>query len=184
MQGYTTILFEAEKQMELAPTHIFLQAGVGSMAAAIAGAAGEIWGRENLHIWTVEPTEAACFYESFLRGDGKAHMAMGSGITEMAGLNCGMPCKLAWDILGAVAEGGFSCSDEVTETGIRYLARRDPPVISGESGAVTTGLMKEMESRADLREEIGLTRESVVFLINTEGDTDPENLRRILQQGF
>ncbi len=180
MQGYTTILFEAEKQMDLSPTHLFLQAGVGSMAAAIAGAAGEIWGKENLHIWTVEPTEAACFFESFLLGDGKAHMAAGSGMTEMAGLNCGMPCALAWDILGAMGEGGISCTDDVTETGIRYLARHDPPIIAGESGAVTAGMMKELETRPELRKRLGLTKDSVVFIINTEGDTDPENRRRIL----
>ncbi len=181
MQGYTTILFEAEKQMEVPPTHLFLQAGVGSMAAAVAGAAGEIWGEDRLHIWTVEPTEAACFHESFLRGDGRAHMASGSGVTEMAGLNCGMPCKLAWDILGAMAEGGVSCSDDVTETGIRYLARRNPPLVAGESGAVTAGLLKELEKRPELRKRFRLTKDSVVFIINTEGDTDPENLRRILE---
>ncbi len=181
MQGYTTILFEAEKQMDYFPTHVFLQAGVGSMAAAIAGAAGETWGMDNLHIWTVEPTEAACFFESFAKGDGKAHMAGGSGITEMAGLNCGMPCKLAWDILGAVAEGGISCSDDVTETGIRYLARRDPFLAAGESGAVTTGLLMELENRPDLRKRIGLTKDSVIFIINTEGDTDPGNWRRIVE---
>ena len=173
MQGYTTLLFEAAGQMSMTPTHIFLQAGVGSMAAAVAAAACETWGSPK--IYTVEPTEVACFYDSFRRNDGQPHQAVGSGITEMAGLNCAIPCKTAWALLSGLAEGAFACTDDVTEEGIRFLAKQHPPVIAGESGAVTTGMLKLLNDA-----QIGLTPESVVLLISTEGDTDPANWKRIV----
>ncbi len=173
MQGYTTLLFEAAEQMQTAPTHLFLQAGVGSMAGAVAAAASEAWG--EVKTYTVEPTEVACFYDSFAMNDGRAHPAAGNGITEMAGLNCACPCKTAWDLLSGLAEGAFACPDDITEKGIRFLAGQNPPIIAGESGAVTTGLLTEIE-----KDRVGFTPESVILVINTEGDTDPENWRRIV----
>jgi len=177
MQGYTTMLYEAKEQMPEAPTHLFLQAGVGSMAGAMAAAARTTWG--NVHIYTVEPKEVACFHDSFRKADGKAHQATGSGQTEMAGLNCAVPCKTAWELLGGMAEGGFACEDAVTERGIRYLNRNALAIIAGESGAVTTGLLLELRERKDL---IKFEPDAVVLLLNTEGDTDPENYRRIITE--
>lgn len=188
MQGYTTLYFEALQQMQEMgidrPTHIFLQTGVGSMAAAIAAAAISAGARQPV-IATVDPDEAACFYESFLAGDGALHKAASSEITMMAGLNCSIPCKCAWEILSACAAGGFAVSDEVTCRGMRLLAfpeGEDPSVVSGESGAVTLGLAELLMTEPgceELRKHLGLNRESVIFLISTEGDTDPENYQRV-----
>lgn len=175
MQGYTTLLFEAAEQMREAPTHLFLQAGVGSMAGAVAAAACEAWG--DVHVYTVEPTEVACFYDSFRLADGRAHKAAGSGRTEMAGLNCAIPCKTAWELLGGLADGAFACDDVVTERGIRYLYHQEPSVTAGESGAVTAGLLVEM---AKAGAPIPLGPDSVILLVNTEGATDPENYQRIV----
>ena len=190
MQGYTTMYFEAIRQMKEmgygVPTHIFLQAGVGSMAGAVAAAAFSE--KEELVpvITTVESCEAACFFESFTNGDGKPWAAHGTEKTIMAGLNCSVPCTLAWDILGRCAAGGFSCSDEITCRGMRLLAHpcsNDPVIISGESGAVTAGLLDTIlqESRYnDIVQKLGLNQDSIVLLISTEGDTDPENYRNIV----
>ena len=182
MQGYTTLLFEALDQMGRMglgrPTHLLLQAGVGAMAGAIAGAALETCDPAPV-VATVESAEVACFRESFRAGDGLPHRATGSGETIMAGLNCAVPCTVAWDLLGGCAAGGFACSDDVTERGMRLLA--DAGVVSGESGAVTTGLadaLADPENRP-ARDALGLDRDSVLLLISTEGDTDPENYRRI-----
>ncbi len=175
MQGYTTLLYEAADQLPAVPTHVFLQAGVGSMAGAVAAAARQVWKRRNLHFYTVEPLEVACFYESFLRADGKPHMAIGTGLTEMAGLNCAVPCTIAWRLLSGLADGAFACTDDITENGMRFLAKAEPPILAGESGAVTTGLILELE-----KEQISLDQDSVVFIINTEGNTDPENWKRVV----
>lgn len=80
----------------------------------------------------------------------------------------------------------FACPDAVTEEGMRLLGcpiGEDPKVISGESGAVTAGLLHRLCTRpalADLREKMGLDETSVVLLISTEGDTDPEAYQTIL----
>ena len=98
----------------------------------------------------------------------------------MAGLNCAVPCTLAWDILGGCAAGAFACADEVTLRGMRLLARSG--IVSGESGAVTAGLLDVLAGAGygGSRERIGLKGDSVVLLISTEGDTDPENYRRVV----
>ena len=221
MQGYTTMYFEALEQMRAmgyeAPTHIFLQAGVGSMAAAVAAAAmseehrrranidsADICEQTDGHpgtaaastehgiflkpvITTVESTEAACFYDSFEKGDGQPAAAHGSEQTIMAGLNCSVPCTLAWEILGKCSAGGFACADEVTCRGMRLLAHpagTDPAIVSGESGAVTTGLVDTLLSDPgyeDIVRELHLNKDSVILLFSTEGDTDPENYRRIVR---
>ncbi len=139
MQGYTTLFYEAISQMKARPTHIFLQAGVGVMAGSIAAAAVETYPDHPPFIATVEPKEVACFYESFVQADGLPHAATGSGETIMAGLNCAVPCPLAWDILGGCAVGSFACADEVTCHGMRLLKRAG--ITAGESGAVTEGLI-------------------------------------------
>ena len=190
MQGYTTLFFEAVAQMRALgharPTHILLQAGVGSMAGAVAAAAMEAFPDAPPVIAVVDPDAAACFYESFAAADGRAHEAGGSGETIMAGLNCAVPCSLAWDILSACAAGGFACGDEVTRRGMRLLGRPeggDAPVVSGESGAVTAGLLERLMTDpacAGMRRALGLGGDSVVLLISTESDTDPENYKRVL----
>ena len=184
MQGYTTLFYEAMDQMKTRPTHLFLQAGVGAMAGAIAGAALETCPSAPI-IATVEAAEVACFYESFMAGDGLPHKATGSGETIMAGLNCAVPCSIAWDILGGCAVGGFACSDEVTKRGMRLLSRENPPVVAGESGAVTAGLMEVLADAkySELRSNLHLDKSSVILLINTEGDTDPANYRSIVYHG-
>ena len=184
MQGYTTLFYEAMNQMKTRPTHLFLQAGVGAMAGAIAGAALETCPSAPI-IATVEAEQVACFYESFKAGDGLPHKATGSGETIMAGLNCAVPCTLAWDILGGCAIGGYACSDEVTERGMRLLSRENPPIVAGESGAVTAGLMEALADAeySDVRDNLRLDRDSVILLINTEGDTDPDNYRSIVYHG-
>lgn len=189
MQGYTTLYYEAVEQMRAfgyaQPTHIFLQTGVGAMAGAIAAAACASH-EVKPTIVTVEPGEVACFYESFLTGDGAPHPSTGNNQTEMAGLNCATPCTIAWDILKETAKGAIACPDIITEIGMRRLAHplgADRSVISGESGAVTTGLLETLMTEPtckDIREKLQLDQRSIVLLISTEGDTDPEHYREIV----
>ena len=190
MRGYTTLFYEAAAQLKKAgysqPTHIFLQAGVGAMAGAVAACAMASFPEKKPVISIVEPKEVACFYESALCGDGKPHAATGSQETIMAGLNCASPCTIAWDIIKQCASYAFACNDAVTEHGMRILA--DPatgekPVVAGESGAVTAGLLDHLlkdEKYQDLKKEMGLDENAVVLLINTEGDTDPDNYKKVL----
>ena len=117
------------------------------------------------------------------------HTVTGDLATIMAGLACGVPCTIGWNELNRCAENFASVPDWVAAKGMRILgnpAGTDRRVISGESGAVTTGFVCEVmqnESLAELRQTIGLDRNSVVLCISTEGDTDRENYRRIVWDG-
>ena len=193
IQGYTTMVGEAVCQMRekgyTRPTHVFLQAGVGAMAGGVLGALTHIYKGELPVVSIVEPEEVACVFESARQDDGEAHKATGSEITIMAGLNCAEPCTITWPILRDFASCYFACADGVAAHGMRRYARPeagDPAVVSGESGAVTMGLLSlllESKEMAPVRKKLGLDENSVILLFNTEGDTDPENYKRIVEDG-
>ncbi len=192
IQGYTTMAAEAAGQLAAQgfdrPSHVFLQAGVGAMAGGVLGFLLHRW-RERPPVFSiVEPENAACVYRSAAAVDGAPHPAAGSGVTIMAGLNCGEPCTIAWPILRDFADWYFTCPDWAAAYGMRLLGAPEPgdaQVISGESGAVTTGLLNLLRRRdcSGLAEKMGLDENAVVLLFNTEGDTDPVQYRQIVHEG-
>ena len=190
MQGSMTLGLEAVEQLGgRKPTHIFLQAGVGAMSGALAAFFTDYYGEDKPVITIVEPNKADCIYQTALADDGRVHTVTGDLATIMAGLACGVPCTIGWNELNRCAENFASVPDWVAAKGMRILgnpAGTDRRVISGESGAVTTGFVCEVmqnESLAELRQTIGLDRNSVVLCISTEGDTDRENYRCIVWDG-
>ena len=192
MQGYLTLAAEILEQMQTAsirPTHCFLQAGVGSFAAAVAAFLVAAMGSDAPRIIIVEPHAANCFYQSALAGDGKARAVGGSLQTLMAGLACGEPSTLAWSILKDYTTAFMSCPDYMAANGMRMLAapvQGDQPIVSGESGAAGAGALHWLmchPAAADQREALGLSAEASVLLISTEGDTVPHIYRSIVWQG-
>ncbi len=188
MQGYSTMADEAIRQLEGAqPTHMFLQAGVGSMAAAMAGVFANRLKEKCPKIYILEPHQAACYYESGAAGDGNIRSVEGKLDSIAAGLSCGVPNPVSWKIIKNIADGFFSLDDVLTANGMRILGNplpKDPRVISGESGAIATGLIDElMRNRPDLAKKIGLDDRSSVLAFSTEGDTDAQNYREIVWYG-
>ena len=185
MQGYTTMGLEIARQLDgEKPTHIFLQAGVGAMAGAMAGFFADLCGDAPPVITVVEPHRANCFYRTAGANDGKLHAVGGDLNTIMAGLACGEPCPLAWELLRSTAANYASIPDWVAAEGMRLLGRPlpgDTAVCSGESGASAFGFAVEALRRRDLRESLRLDAHSRILCISTEGDTDRENCRRILR---
>ncbi len=146
MQGYATLADEAVEQMAAMgiarPTHVFLQAGVGAMAGGVLGYLVDVFGARDLHSVIVEPELADCLYRSGVKG--QIVNVGGSMATIMAGLACGEPNPLGWDILRNCATQFISCQDAVAALGMRVLGNplgTDPRVISGESGAVGLGIL-------------------------------------------
>lgn len=192
-QGYITMADEALDQLKLdgilKPTHVFLQAGVGAMAGGILGYyVNKFKGNHPITV-IVEPEQAACIYKSALVGDGKPHNVTGDLNTIMAGLACGEPNIVTWETLRDFATAYVSCPDYVSANGVRILANpigEDKKVISGESGSVGVGLIDLLMSKPELEElknALGLNENSVVLFFNTEGDTDPENYKKIVYYG-
>ena len=192
MEGYTTMAAEASAQMKgIRPTHIFLQAGVGSMAGAVAGYFASLYpGAERPVITIVEPDRADCIFRTAKANDGTLHVVTGHMNSMMAGLCCGETCPLAWDVLKDHADFFISMPDYVAANGMRILGNPlpgDPRVISGESGASAFGFAAEVLRNPmlkDLKEAMGLDRNSRILCFSTEGATDRENYRRIVWDGL
>jgi len=184
IQGYLTLAAEATEQMgDKVPTHIFLQAGVGSMAGGIEAYFLNRFADSLPLVTIVEPRAADCIYRSARACDGMPHSVEGDPVTIMAGLNCGTPCKLIWPVLRDCSAYFCACDDRITELGMREYAHpvgQDKKIISGESGAVTFGLTLSILKDEETRKMFHINQESVILLINTEGDTDPEGYARVV----
>lgn len=178
MQGYTTMAQEAAEQTTEIPTHIFLQAGVGAMAGAVTGYFRARYGEKCPKIVLVEPDGAACIYESMEVGDGQHHTAKGNGETIMAGLNCGSPCTVAWEILRDYGSYALHCGDDAARLGMRTLGRYG--IVSGESGAAGVGAFLELIKDPMLKEKLGIGPDSGILFFSTEGNTDPESYEKIM----
>ncbi len=191
MQGYTSIMLEVQEQFSgmglVKPTHVIVQAGVGAMAASVVGFYSALF-PENPPIFIVaEPDQAPCIYESIKAG--QCRTVTGDLNTIMAGLACGEPSPVAFDILQNNADIFIQTPDNVAARGMRILGfplSGDPMVVSGESGALPLGLLFALmtdELKDDLKEALKLDKDSHVFMINTEGNTDPIEFRRIIWDG-
>ena len=187
--GYGTMAAEIVEELPEPPTHVFLQAGVGSMAAGVAAVLKNAYPENPPTIIIVEPTTADCFYRSAAANDGKRHFAEGDMKTIMAGLACGEPCSLAWEILTHTSDFALTCEDFTAADAMRILGAPlgdDPRIISGESGASGVGaalaLLCRPENKA-MADEIGLGKDSTILCISTEGATDRERYRDITWHG-
>ncbi|MBY0121844.1 diaminopropionate ammonia-lyase [Bacillus sp. S/N-304-OC-R1] len=191
MQGYASMAKEIVEDINedngQSPSHIFLQAGVGSFAAAIAGYMVQHYRDNPPKIIVVEPDQADCYYRSFSSAEGKREKVTGDMNTIMAGLACGEPNTRAFRILRQYALGAFSCPDSIAALGMRVYGnplKNDPRVVSGESGAVTLGLLYYLrKNNPQICEELLLNSQSRVLLISTEGDTDAQDYQRVVWEG-
>jgi len=193
MQGYATMASEADYQLKAngaeRPTHIFVQAGVGSLAGAVTGFFANLYPHDPPVVVVVEAEAADCLYRSAREGDGSTRKVGGDLVTIMAGLACGEANTLSWEILRNHASFFVSLPDYAAARAMRVLAvplKGDPAVISGESGAAGAGCLFEalMEPRfADFKAAVGLNQASKVLLFSTEGNTDPDWFRKIVWNG-
>lgn len=193
MQGYMTLAHEALQQMQDAqaslPTHIFLQAGVGSFAGAVAGFFIQNMKKNAPIIVVMEPHQSNCLYLSAVANDGQPHKVDGDMLTLMAGLACGEPNTVSWPILRDYATCFLSVNDALSANGMRILVAPklgDSSIISGESGAIGAGVLYELMQRDEhqaLREALSLDNHAHILLISTEGDTSSEIYEDIVWLG-
>ena len=194
MQGYGTMANEADDQLHEAgcerPTHVFIQAGVGSLAGAVQGFFANRYPENPPKVVVVEAAPAACLYKGACAKDGAIRIVDGDMVTIMAGLACGEPNTVSWDILRNHADAFVSCPDWVSANGTRIYSspmKGDERVISGESGSVTMGLVAAIMTKPELKElkeALKLDENSQVLLVSSEGDTDPDRYREIVWEGL
>ena len=173
MQGYEIMAGEAFDALPAPPTHIFLQTGVGGMAAAVTAQAKRRWGNERPTIILADPDQSACWLASFRAGHPTP--VDGDLDTLMAGLACGEVSALAWEILKDHADAVVAVTDEAAVAGMRRLAAPaggDPAIVAGESAVAGLAALTALMADAEAREMVGLDGDSRVLLFGTEGDTD------------
>jgi len=187
MQGYGAIAAEVLTQAKVSPgepapyTHIFLQGGVGGLAAGIASYFCEFFGENRPEFIVVEPVQADCLYQSALQG--QAASATGSVDSVMAGLACGETSPLAWRFLENSVDVFMTISDDDAVTAMHLLAGKqngDIPVVAGESGAAGVAGLAVLRANEALSAEAGLDASSRVLVINTEGATAPSVYQRLV----
>ena len=141
-------------------------------------------------IGIVEPDQADCLFRTAKADDGKLHPVTGHMRTIMAGLACGEPCSIGWQVLSDYADFFISCPDYAAAQGMRILGNpmgKDQKVVSGESGAAAFGAVSEIlrnPELKELKEALKLNENSRILFFSTEGDTDKENYRRIVWDGL
>jgi diaminopropionate ammonia-lyase len=187
------MLSETQEQLAgqglVKPTHVFVQGGVGALAAATVGFYTARFGSARPTTAVVEPATAECLLESARIGDGRPHPVDGDLQTIMAGLACGEPSPIAWRVLWDSVDAFLACPDYVAAKGMRVYATPlagDPFVVSGESGAVTLGALMfvtEYPQYEGLKNYLKLGPDSQILLINSEGNTDPDEFRRVVWEG-
>jgi diaminopropionate ammonia-lyase len=174
MQGYTAIFREALRDLQDPPTHVFVQSGVGGIAAAAAGHLALVMGDTRPIFTVVDPERAACIVESAKAGH---PVTVDHGEpTIMAMLECYQPSLVAWRILSRVADAFMTVDEHDAVTVMKRLAHPvggDPAVVAGESGGVgLAGLIRAIGDR-QIKAHLRLGDQSRVLVINTEGATDP-----------
>jgi diaminopropionate ammonia-lyase len=172
---------EAFETLETPPSHVFVQTGVGAMAAAVAAQAKRRWGNGRPMIVLADPDRSACWLESIRAGRPVA--VEGDLDTLMAGLACGDVSVLAWEILKDHADAVIAITDATAVAMMRRLARPnggDPPLVAGESAAAgLAALVVAMRDRT-ARQVLELGPKARVLVFGTEGDTDPELYRKLV----
>jgi diaminopropionate ammonia-lyase len=182
MHGYGVMAREIVRALgNEPPTHVFVQAGVGALAASVCAAFWLAWEARRPELVIVEPTQADCHFQSGLAG--RPIAVTGDLDTVMAGLACGEVSPLAWEIVDAGASAYVVVDDRFALDAMRALAAPapgDPAIVAGETGASGLAALLAAKGRAEIWQTLGLDLQSRVLLIGSEGDTDPEIYRQIV----
>ena len=178
MQGYATIAAEVieatEAAQQAAYTHVFLQGGVGGLAAGVVAYWWEHAGAARPKFIVVEPEQADCLWQSAVHG--QASVAQGSVDSIMAGLACGATSPLAWRFLDSSVDAFMTVSDDEATTAMRQLAtgsERDMPVLAGESGVAGLAALNQLAVDKAQMAALGLDGHARVLFISSEGATAP-----------
>jgi len=181
MHGYGVMAAEIEQQLADPPTHVFAQAGVGALAAAICAHFWLHWGTRRPFFVVVEPMRADCVYQSLAAG--KPVVVGGSLDTVMAGLGCGEVSELAWEILHDGANAAVAVDDAYALDAVRALARPaagDAPIVAGETGGSGLAALLAARDYPEIGRTLALDGNSRALLLGSEGDTDPHIYREVV----
>ncbi|MCW5748118.1 MAG: diaminopropionate ammonia-lyase [Alphaproteobacteria bacterium] len=184
MRGYTVLAFEALRQFAqatgaAAPSHVFVQAGVGGLAAAVIGYLWETLGATRPQFIVVEPASADCWFQSNLAG--RPALASGDAATAMGGLACREISPMTWPVIGEGADWFMTIAEDAVAPAMRRMARPqpgDPVIVAGPSGCAGMAALLRVTGDAAARTVLHLDRAARVMLINSEGAAGEPDLFR------
>lgn len=169
--GYSTLVEEALSFMDEKPTHVFVQAGVGSLAGGVIWYLSNRYKGKVPYIGVIESSACPCIYESVVKKS--TFFIEGMPKTNMAGLNCGEPNYMTLPLIDAYASWVIQCDDDITIRGMelaRHPVCRDPAFSSGESGAVGLGFIDMVLQNKQERDKLKIDENSIILLFSTEGE--------------
>ena len=182
MNGYSVVAGEVANELDAeVPTHVFVQAGVGGLAASVCGKFAEAWGPCRPRFVVVEPDFAACLLKSARQG--RPTVFEVEQETVMAGLSCGEVSLAAWPILARGANDFIAIPDVMVAPAMRLLASSpygDEPIVAGESAVAGLAALIAVCRDRNLSAALGLNKKSLVLLIGTEGASDPQIYKNII----
>ena len=180
--GYTILLSESVEQMDAQiPTHVFIQGGVGGLPSAVCAYFWELWGEQRPRFIVVEPENANCLQASARAGNPVT--IEGDLDTLMAGLACGEVSVLAWEILSIGANDFITVNEESVPLTMKMLAQGfdgDPSIEAGESAVAGLAALITARHSRQVSEILGLDESSRIYILGTEGATDPELYARLI----
>lgn len=185
MAGYGVMTREISSALEQPPTHVFLQGGVGGMAAGVAAELRQHYGPTSPRVVIVEPDRAACLFQSAIKRE--ATSVTIEEETIMAGLSCGEPSELAWQILTQEASDFIKLPDTLVAPTVRLLAlcgSGDAKIEAGESAVAGLAALIAARFSRKISKDLHLDEKSRVLLIGSEGVTDPEIFASIMGESY
>jgi diaminopropionate ammonia-lyase len=185
MAGYGLMIREIHQQLEQPPTHLFVQGGVGGLAAATVAGLYQIYKDHSPKVIIVEPDLAPCLFESAKNGQATNVKIIKE--TQMAGLSCGKPSLLAWQIIEESVHDYLTIPEALVAPAMRLLANpggSDTGIVAGESAiAGLAGLIAGC-LQPDLKTKLQLDENSRILLIGSEGATDQKIYNDIINGKF
>lgn len=183
MNAYMVMVEEAiEAVPDLSKiTHVFMQGGVGSIAAAVfLGLALRLCEQKLPRLIMVEPREADCLYQS--AANGVPTPSSGTLHTIMAGLACREVSPAAWKLLEWLCSDYVAIPDTWAVDAMKALANGDDdiPIVCGESAAGGYAVLLKAAEDRELKAKLGLDENSQILLFGCEGATDPEIYQKLV----
>jgi len=170
MRGYTQLAHEIVQEWKAGPTHVFVQAGVGGLAAAVIGYLWAVLPHRPTFV-VVEPLSADCWFQSNLAG--KPSLASGNAETAMGGLACREISPLTWPVVGLGADWFMTIEEDQVMRARRLFAHPlgdDPAIASGPSGCAGLAGLTRICTDEEAFKALHLDGRSRVLLINSEGN--------------
>ncbi|MBX2824810.1 MAG: diaminopropionate ammonia-lyase [Gammaproteobacteria bacterium] len=181
MAGYTTMIREILDESGKPPTHVFVQAGVGGLAGAVAAALWAELGDAMPKLVVVESSHADCIIRS-MRANAVANVKV-EHETIMAGLSCGEMSEVAYDILSRCTTAVMTLPDDEVAHAMKIMAAGQAADQTLEAGeCAVPGIIALLAACKDsaLTEHLGLSGESRVLVFGCEGATDPVLYQQLL----